>query len=105
MTSTEHRIQDLPWLLTTLDCGDHGCLFRDLSKPSGLRTNGGCSCFDELGQKKKRFVMRMFHELRGRSGYKYPKQCSECRLAWLSNIEPGVFDECPHCGSEEWEEI
>lgn len=24
------------------DCGDSGCIFRDRSKPSGMRTNGGC---------------------------------------------------------------
>lgn len=24
------------------DCGDHSCIFRDPSKPSGMRTQGGC---------------------------------------------------------------
>jgi hypothetical protein len=26
------------------DCGDNSCMYRDRSKPSGMRTNGGCSC-------------------------------------------------------------
>jgi hypothetical protein len=26
------------------DCGDNSCLYRDNSKPSGMRTNGGCRC-------------------------------------------------------------
>lgn len=26
----------------TKDCGDGSCILRDRSKPSGMRTNGGC---------------------------------------------------------------
>jgi hypothetical protein len=26
------------------DCGDNSCMYRDRSKPSGMRTNGGCRC-------------------------------------------------------------
>lgn len=26
------------------DCGDNSCLYRDRSKPGGMRTNGGCHC-------------------------------------------------------------
>jgi hypothetical protein len=26
------------------DCGDNSCLYRDRTKPSGMRTNGGCTC-------------------------------------------------------------
>lgn len=32
----------LDGLRDILDCGDSGCILRDRSKPSGMRTNGGC---------------------------------------------------------------
>jgi hypothetical protein len=28
------------------DCGDNSCMFAD--KKTGMRTNGGCRCFDEI---------------------------------------------------------
>lgn len=31
------------------DCGDNSCLFVDRSKPTGMRTNGGCRCFRKAG--------------------------------------------------------
>ena len=31
--------------MTDIDCGDNGCMFRDRTKSSGMRTNGGCRCF------------------------------------------------------------
>jgi hypothetical protein len=54
---------DLDWLFTTIDCGDNSCPFQDLSKPRGMRTNGGCRCFNELPAEKKRFVYKMFRHL------------------------------------------
>ena len=51
---------DLEWLTTTLDCGDNSCLFRDRTKPGGMRTNGGCRCFDDLKPKRRLFVHKMF---------------------------------------------
>jgi len=50
---------DKDWLTTTLDCGDNSCLFRDNTKPGGMRTNGGCSCFADLPQAKRLFVNKM----------------------------------------------
>lgn len=32
------------------DCGDHSCLFAE--KKTGMRTNGGCRCFDHAGFSK-----------------------------------------------------
>ena len=55
--------EDKRWLMQTLDCGDNSCLFRDRSKPSGVRTNGGCRCFEELTTRKRRFVHKMFAAL------------------------------------------
>jgi hypothetical protein len=26
------------------DCGDNSCMYRDRTRPSGMRTNGGCRC-------------------------------------------------------------
>ena len=48
------------WLFTTLDCGDNSCYYRDRTKPSGMRTNGGCSCFKDLPQSKRIFVNKMW---------------------------------------------
>ena len=53
--------EDTSWLFTTLDCGDNSCLFRDHTKPSGMRTNGGCRCFKDLPQKKRLYVHRLFY--------------------------------------------
>lgn len=30
-----------------LDCGDNSCYFK--KTPGGMRTNGGCRCFDSAG--------------------------------------------------------
>lgn len=30
-----------------LDCGDNSCFF--VEKPTGMRTNGGCRCFESAG--------------------------------------------------------
>lgn len=57
-------MDDLDWLTTTLDCGDNSCLFRDRTKPSGMRTNGGCRCFRDLPSEKRMFVHRMFFYLK-----------------------------------------
>jgi hypothetical protein len=46
-----------------LDCGDNSCMFRDRSKPSGMRTNGGCSCFKDLPTEKRMFVRAMYRKL------------------------------------------
>jgi len=56
-------MKDLEWLTTTLDCGDNSCHFKDPTKPGGMRTNGGCRCLDLLDVGKRRFVLKMFHEL------------------------------------------
>ena len=60
----EKKDRDLSFLINTLDCGDNSCLFRDHSKPSGIRTNGGCRCFKDLPAKKRHFVHRMFYTLK-----------------------------------------
>jgi len=31
-----------------LDCGDNSCLFAE--KRTGMRTNGGCCCFEDLSR-------------------------------------------------------
>lgn len=64
---------DLSQLTKTMDCGDSSCLFRDYSKPSGMRTNGGCQCFSGLPPKERRFVHWMFECLRQISGEGVPK--------------------------------
>jgi len=65
---------DNDWLTTTLDCGDNSCLFRDRTKPGGMRTNGGCSCFDDLPQKKRLFVNKMLWTIK-----KYEEERSETK--------------------------
>jgi hypothetical protein len=52
------------WLTTTLDCGDNSCLFRDRTKPGGIRTNGGCHCLVGLSAEKQRFVFKMLWEIK-----------------------------------------
>jgi len=52
-------LSDLDWLTTTIDCGDNSCLFKDTSKPGGMRTNGGCRCFSMLPTTKRIFVNKM----------------------------------------------
>lgn len=46
-----------------LDCGDNSCLYRDRTQSGGMRTNGGCSCFDMLPINKRRFVERTYQQL------------------------------------------
>lgn len=40
-----------------LDCGDNSCMYRDTSKPGGMRTNGGCRCADNKGRYVERFLL------------------------------------------------
>ena len=60
---TTKTVRDLceasEFLRTTLDCGDNSCLYRDTSKPSGMRTNGGCRCFSDLPQINRIFIKKM----------------------------------------------
>lgn len=54
-------LNDKDWLTTTLDCGDNSCLYRDRTKPGGMRTNGGCRCFRDLPPVKRIYIEKMFH--------------------------------------------
>lgn len=41
-------VDDILLYMAEMDCGDNSCRFRDRSKPSGMRTNGGCRCLKSL---------------------------------------------------------
>ena len=51
----------------TIDCGDNSCLFCD--KLTGMRTNGGCRCFNGRGNKPK------------------PGECQAISVVWRSMPE------------------
>ena len=73
-----------------MDCGDSSCLFRDKSKPSGMRTNGGCRCFTDLPQSKRIFVNRIWHELqKARELLRREDICPDC-----GKNEASRFCEC-----------
>jgi hypothetical protein len=38
-------------------------MYRDRALSNGMRSNGGCSCFDMLPTKKRRFVERTYQQL------------------------------------------
>lgn len=46
-----------------IDCGDHSCMFA--KSKTGMRTNGGCRCFDHAGFSKDpiRAARQMLPEL------------------------------------------
>ena len=37
-----------------IDCGDTSCQFRERKKPSGMRTNGGCRCWQNMSPNEQR---------------------------------------------------
>ncbi len=77
---------DDDWLTTTLDCQDNSCIYRDRTKPSGMRTNGGCRCMSDLRPQTKRlFVNKMFWELKRRQE----------AIAYLLTLLPGWDKEIP----------
>ena len=42
-------------------CGDNSCMFKDPRSPqSGMRTNGGCRCFDMLPRREQRIMRRLW---------------------------------------------
>jgi len=40
-----------------IDCGDNSCLYA--VKKTGMRTNGGCRCFDGIDNKKRIYIRRL----------------------------------------------
>lgn len=46
MSSTLKEALDL--VTSRVGCGDNGCRFK---RPTGMATNGGCSCFENPGVK------------------------------------------------------
>ena len=41
------------------DCGDNSCMFGALEKRGGMRTNGGCRCFEHPRTRREMMHLRM----------------------------------------------
>jgi hypothetical protein len=52
------------WLIDpaihAIDCGDNSC--RYATNKTGMRTNGGCRCARNYGDKVERFLLQNYHE-------------------------------------------
>ncbi len=56
MTTNDDKLvvtRELGW--GTVDCGDNSCLFAE--SRTGMRTNGGCRCFDEIDRVQRRILL------------------------------------------------
>lgn len=66
MDKSKERIVDqlilqYNFVLEDLDCGDNACLFK---KGSGMRTNGGCNCFENINHKTAKKLFKVFQLLK-----------------------------------------
>ena len=55
MTKQNDKVRE--W--TDFACSDGNCIFKDLTKPGGMQTNGGCKCLYDLNPEKRLGVRRL----------------------------------------------